>query len=564
MAQGLFHYPGITQILSASFTLNHGISPSACTLYVPPDTLVPEVGELRIVYGDVAITFQDCKLDRFAYEIGSDGKRRLALYILDRRWKWRPVSGGGQISGYYNTRRNDNEVIAGTEKTARELVELLFAAMGEADYDASQVPEDQFPLASWEYAHPAEELARVTEGLGMRVVLGLDDVVRILPAGEGADLPAGSDVLEPSLAIDIPERPDKLIAVAGKTRFQKDFELEAVAQDVGGKITLVRPDNPPESPGLSYYPADDLLLAEIDSLLNITDLKLRQQAQESLLRWYRIKEPFTLPQVYDGENPEEHAELRLADILPIESEQVSTYVDNHGVTQNLPAWVFGQFYTKDAAEASENNVAEVDPTSVHEGSPAYYGDGFVLDRDTGLVRLSRPTWRVEADGEGHKNRPARLFLRVAVSLRKPETRAWEHHERARDFGELGTEPRYVLKPDVVLNIRSDEGDNLSDVNERLDYYLDALEASYQTTDAGSVTYIGFRAIEPDGAIRQVTWSIGEDGKAYTRASRNREEVNVDVSYAERRLTERIAAGLREQERRAAQSKPDAGKGAPSA
>ncbi len=555
MPQGLFHYPNISQILSGSFTLNHGISPSVCTIYVPPDTLVPEVGELRIAYGNLVITFQNCKLDRFAYEIGGDGKRRLALYILDRRWKWQQVSGGGQISGYYNTRRNDNEVITGTEKNARELVELLFEAMGEENYNIEQVPEDQFPPVAWDYSHPAEELARVTEGLGMHVVLGLDDTVRVLPLGEGIELPLGNDVLEPSLAIDIPEKPDKLIAVAGKTRYQQDFELEAVAKDVGGEIVLLK--------DVSYNPTpgdEELMLADLPYWLNIDDLELRSFAKESFCKWYRIKEPFELPQIVDDED--EPLEVNRAEILPIEAEQIDKHTIE-GVDHNLPAWVYGEFYRDDSSE-TVNSVAAIDPEEIKPGSPGFYPGSFTIDRDLGIVKFSEPVYRLVDDSGNYKKLPADLRLRVAVSLRDNETRAWRHHERERDFGELGTEPRYVVKPDVVLNILKDDEDNLDDVNERLDYYLDAIEDSYRTTDAGSITYIGFKELAPDGAIRQVTWSVGEDGKAYTRASRNREEVNVDVSYAERRLTEKIAAGLRDQDRRAAQGKPDAGKGAPAA
>jgi hypothetical protein len=553
MAQGLFHYPNISQILSATFTLNHGISPSVCTIYVPPDTLVPEIGELSITYGAITITFQSCKLDRFAYEIGSDGKRRLALYILDRRWKWQQVSGGGQVSGYYNTRRNDNEVISGTEKNARELCELLFAAMGEENYNVDQVPEDQFPPVAWDYAHPAEELARLTEGLGMHVVLGLDDVVRVLPLGEGSDLPLGDDVLEPSLAIDIPETPDKLVAVAGKTRYQYDFELEAVAKDVDGEVVLLKDVSYNPNPG-----SDELLLADLPYWLNITDLALRANAKESFCKWYRIKEPFHLPQVVDEED--EPLDLERADILPIEAEQIDKHTIE-GVDHNLPAWIYGEFYRDDSSE-TVNSVAAIDPDAIKPGSPGFYPGSFSIDRELGIVKFAEPVYRLAAGS--FKKLPADLRLRVAVSLRDSETRAWKHHERERDFGELGTEPRYVVKPDVVLNILAADEDNLDDVNERLDYYLDALEASYQVSDAGSITYIGFKALEPDGAIRQITWSVGEDGKAYTRASRNREEVNVDVSYAERRLSEKIAAGLRDQDRRAAQGKPDADKGAPAA
>ena len=43
----------------------------------------------------------------------------------------------------------------------------------------------------------------------------------------------------------------------------------------------------------------------------------------------------------------------------------------------------------------------------------------------------------------------------------------------------------------------------------------------------------------------MTWSVGENGFATTRASRNREEPLATPSYAERRLYERIRASLQQ-------------------
>ena len=98
LPQGLAHFPGIDQLLSASITLGHGISPSSAKLQIAPQVnFAAETGTLSFEYDGTTVAFPDCKVDRSSMDRNERGEV-VQLSILDRRWKWR----FGQISGKYN------------------------------------------------------------------------------------------------------------------------------------------------------------------------------------------------------------------------------------------------------------------------------------------------------------------------------------------------------------------------------------------------------------------------------------------------------------------------------
>jgi len=118
--------------------------------------------------------------------------------------------------------------------------------------------------------------------------------VRLIPTGVGADLPTGA-VMDISAAFDPPEMPDKIAILCGHTRYQCDFELEAVGKDTDGKIKLIN--------DLSYMPAGGWFTADMPKFSCITAANARELAQETVLRWYRIKVPFSLPATPTGTRP---------------------------------------------------------------------------------------------------------------------------------------------------------------------------------------------------------------------------------------------------------------------
>ena len=193
---GNVYFPGVQVATAADFTLSHGISPSVCLLQTVPQTsYVAEIGTLQLSFGSTLLSFPDCAV-RSATLRSSEQGLFWSLQILDRRWKWQ----FGEIDGRYNVRSADGSIIDSTEKTPRQLAELLLRAMNESQFDVDQIPNDSRPTVVWDAANPADELAQLCDQLSCRIVLGLDNHVRIRPIGDGQTLPfASGEFSYPSL-----------------------------------------------------------------------------------------------------------------------------------------------------------------------------------------------------------------------------------------------------------------------------------------------------------------------------------------------------------------------------
>jgi hypothetical protein len=74
------------------------------------------------------------------------------------------------------------------------------------------------------------------------------------------------------------------------------------------------------------------------------------------------------------------------------------------------------------------------------------------------------------------------------------------------------------------------------INDQCDYYLDAAEQEYATTLPHTLTYPGLQLIDLDGAVQQLTLSVGPQGTT-TVAAYNNEQLRRVISYQERQLLE---------------------------
>src|SRR5262249_10682006 len=151
--QGVASFPGVNQLLDASITCVHGISPSVAVLtIVPQPGLTTEIGSLRFEFDSLVLEVPDCKVDQGSIERNAGGEI-WRLSILDRRWRWR----FGRISGSYNVRRDDSSLKRGengtidTERTPQELASLCLQAMGESDFDVADLPNATRPSIEWDY-----------------------------------------------------------------------------------------------------------------------------------------------------------------------------------------------------------------------------------------------------------------------------------------------------------------------------------------------------------------------------------------------------------------------------
>lgn len=578
--QGLATFPGVDQIISASITLGHGISPSTAHLtMVPQLTSIAEVGTLRFQLGDSVVEFFDCKADHGTYQRSESGEY-WQISLVDRRWKWR----FGQISGRYNVWREDatlqtgapgsteGELIANTERTPRELAELYLEAMGEENYDVSALPNHTRPPVDHEYDNPAEALAELCDSLGCRIVLRLDNTVQIVRTGAAAALPTDF-LLEDSMTVDLPEKPDKIAVVCGPSFYQVDFPLEAVGLD--------RDSGTSEEPGetirplqqLSYKPPggwgeiDLPLFANLATNADEEDVSgLRSLATKSVFRYYRIAMPVRVPG-YEGSA--DGLVTRREQVLPLFDEQVSMALENHDSVP-LPAAVFGVWYaglddqenTAATLTAQGNSPAAAGPDGKFKS--AFYNRGFTLDAARGLVIFKEPVIRnLTPLAAKVTPAPAQLVLRAKCHVRNADTLALERYVRERETAgtALGTRTQYLLRDELAVThvpaydpetypleltgstdprLISEVITTTAQVDAACDHYIDAALEEYQTTEPRQVQAAGLYPIDLDGGIQQVTYQVGPSG-ATTTVARGSEPSSIASSHGERRRSE-VARG----------------------
>lgn len=580
--QGLFTFPGLNSIRSGSFTLSHGISPSAAVIEITPqNNFAVQGGTLEITYGGTAISFPDCRLDMASLTVGTDG-RTWSLRVLDRRWKWE----FGHISGSYNLRKPSGHINPATEKSPRELATLLLRGMGEYQFDVQQIPNETRPLVEWSYDNPAEQLQQLCDTLGCRVVLGIDNKVRICRLGNGANLPTDK-VSTAGYGFDPPEMPDSLLFVAAPTKYQMKFVLEAVGLDTDGEVKLIKdlsfnPQGVGEVHGWANQQPDVLpALMGTDTLSE----QKRQFALTTVFRWYRVKEPATL----DWKVPWYGTIKSIKQILPLIPNLLTEETPlGERLPQSQQAYIEGKFY---------NSIG--DPkTFVNTPRGTKYPGGFSIDSERGIVQFSDPVYRfVRCETNLEKNNstdaivhagsyayfPAELVLECVVNVhdyndRHPERFTKEQRLTNQKFS---TRPKVIKRDDVALTVRAQyqaaqsiayglsdastiasatapltpyvqtnvvtnekdtglNGINSSGVKSIANYYIAEERATYLPKESLETSYSAIVPINPDGVIQQVSWSVGLSG-ATTKASKNSEFDLRLPSHSERRTLQILKA-----------------------
>ncbi len=275
---GSVFYPGIKQIVSASYSRSHGITADVCRIEMAPQTLNPKdkdytpiepdgflifqfdtvkvntnlFGKKTTVNKTVQILMQSCRPDRASVR-RSETSENWTIPIFDRRWKWK----FGSFSGHWNIKKN-GVIEQRKEKTVSELAEMCLEAMGETNYEIKaldaleknkKIPyrKKVRPEVHWDRIPPAQALDELLTPLGYRICLGWDDIVRIEKQGEGELLPI-KDLVSGGFDAKLPETPDSITVLGGHTMHEALWELEPVGLDLDGDW---RPIN-----HLSYAPFD--------------------------------------------------------------------------------------------------------------------------------------------------------------------------------------------------------------------------------------------------------------------------------------------------------------------
>lgn len=617
---GEMTFPGINTIISGTFTLSHGVSPSSAMIQIPPqDNFAVPAGTLAITYGKERIEFPDCRLDMASLDINDSG-RTWTLKILDRRWKWQ----FGKISGHWNVRKPDLTLDLDREKSPQDLAKLLLEAMGEKRYDVSQLPNQTRPLVYWDYDNPAEQLQRLCESLDCRIVLRTDNKVYICKTGQGAALPTDR-ISSGGEGYDPVETPDSVEFVFGQTKWQGRLDLEAVGIDVDGKIKLIKDlsynpagegeeygwaaQNPVYFQGLIKYPTDaerqryNDLVKDLgkDSVIvqgetNPAQLaargeEIRQLALSCVYKMYRIKRPSTRKM----EIPEFGEIKDIKQLLPLDDSLLTpaNWKDQlgkqslEGFPVRQSAQVYGIFYNRISEPSLNLNTL----------AGTKYPGSFTIDKERGIVMFSDPVFISvvvpgtdsehaikAADGTvivspgSYATMAAELQLECTFGIKENKSRVHERHTIKKDIAnsKYKTGPKIIKREDVVLthrieyktqvvpasygirsvttwdDVKNGLGSpaevfqvvtNNEEVKRQADYYIASEVSSFESKENTSINYPYIRVIELDGAIQQVTWSVGMSG-ATTQASRNNEFTLSIPSYNERRTAE-VARRIRE-------------------
>ena len=537
---GYATFPGISQIVRATYTLSHGITPGVATFEIAPQAgFVAQEGSVVFYFGNVRLTFPGCRLNEMSYRRNDQGLI-WALQIFDRRWKW----AYGEISGHYNLRNQDETLDMDTFKAPQELAILLLRAMGESSYNVGDLPNQTVPEIHWDFANPAQELADLCDSLGCRVVLQLDNSIRLCRAGQGQELPTPPVVMDDSASLDLVERPDWIRWVGGPTQLQLTLKLEAVGLDTDDKVK--------EIDELSYKPAAGWNTQVPGRYSGVQDLNPprplggvqrenprnpRTLAKNTVWRWYRIFE--ILGRVRWNELLGAEFNFRFEDIaqlLPLRAELLLT---DTTVTpaKRLPAIVQGKFRKFDTSARNTTLWAQFDRP-------------FDLDVERGIVKFADYVFQWEAIAGGNRPKAPELYLTCLCSIRHQTTRALHRASRGYRFGgrQSGTGPQILRDEAQALTIRLvyDANGNISsvvknetDIIPAADYALGIAALAYQTRSPRSISYAGLVPINPDGAIQQVSWSVAEGQGATTRASRMQEFSLVVPPYKERRMYEKM-------------------------
>lgn len=540
--QGIASFPGLPDITRASMTFSHGISPSAALVTLPPiGGLRAEPGDLVFSFADVRVRFRQAVIDRASLRVDGSGQR-WTLRIFDRRWKWK----FGKIEGKYNVRKANGELDPETEKTPQELAKLLLEAMGERGFEVNRLPNNARPFSLWKSANPAQELAKLCDKLTCRPVLGLDDRVTIWPLGEGRNLPANGVEMNAGFGIDAKQRPDSIEVNCGETKVQSKLKLEAVGIETDGSIVAIN--------DLSYMPAGGWEQESPFVFGGVTakyeqggkQLEARDLALRSVWRMYRIKEQASGGLAIPGSKEE----IKSTDqYLPLDGVLNETERGDDGIERDKPAFVEGVFQGGDPGAADTDEKLNSSSGTVYQG-------GFQLDRENGVVQFSEPVFKLSGDG---KFSEAELYLTTRYGVVDPKTRTRNRHtvERKLPGKKADTGPMILNHPEIVLKIIVTYGKNngvkqtltnRAKIEKEANHYLDAAAKALEADPATDIQYGGIVPISPDGAIQQVSFSVG-GGPATTRASRNVEHDLAVPTWEERRRREKIAELDREAEAR---------------
>ena len=568
--QGLLQYPGIEAWENVSITDVAGISPSVALITMYPQVSLPDPeGDLVLTYNDETVIFRNMHIDAMEYHRGSGGKV-VTLRLIDERWAWTDTS----ITLRANLRLPNGFVDPNHEKTPQQLASQCFEALDVDHFDVSALPNDARPEIDWDYANPAQELAKLCDDLGCRIIPRRSNGSwAIVVTGEGADLPEDAPYNDAGEGIDPKETPDYLKIVSAPTLYQYAVRLEPVGKEIDlswealGDLSYAPGGNATDGYGFGNSVMKEL--TDIDHRRQYqpdgTRLSPYELASQTIFRAWRIADdaPYQQFATGTGQPPDaSNATIKVPGYennvfrkqIVLTNQLVQSYTDVYGEDHKRPSFLFGLYRGDlsgsgsnypfgrrlDAQQASALNASLEEKESFSLAIDPVDSDKSIVMISKPMMRVTNPSDVAAVDLAAVIYGPALLWLMTAVQVRDLETWQPVRNEYLYQIGE-GTNKDFcltIIKNDIqpwyittyVRKTLDDNGvdlahpvttNNRDQVNQQSLYYAQSIAKTFATIQTATRTYIGIYQIDLDGAIQQVSYRMGRDGSS-TIASKGTE------------------------------------------
>ncbi len=505
MADCFVNCTGVLAAVAAHAFRGLGPFPTASMVYYrPQQPNIPARVNLTLGHGLDQVTFYDCLVDTASSTRNSRSGFLETLKLLDRRWNWEYRL----VSGRYNQRTASGTLNTATQKTPQELATLLFQAMGETNFDVSALPNDGYPEMNWQYSRANLELYQLCVDRGCNISLNTDNSVSIVRLGVGDPAQPSLDGQWYSQTVDPPTPPDELIGICGPTVVESLFRLKAIGLDVDGQFKAID--------DLSYKPDGGWEIEpDIEHFGFLDEDPIAQAcARRTVYKYYQIDafadgtlELLGYSGVIDS----------ISQCLPINQTTLDTYTDETGKLVAAPAEVLGQFVVA-ADPALDENCAN---------GTTYDGE-FDIDSKTGIVRFRRRVYRYDSN---FNIVPAKLFLRTSFRMEDAEgqiVRDIVTYNLAAGGGvnqypvqipEVNRRHQVTWTTDSETPTPDGFTNNQADIDAQATAILTGVASRFTFSVGGKMTYRSIQNFTTNGVIRQIYWTVSENG-AQTIASNN--------------------------------------------
>ena len=477
--QSSVSYGGLNGIRAVRFPFARGVTPSTACIYTVSRADFDPSGPLVLSANGETLTFPDTAVVSAHIRRHADGRQdTTAIYVADRRWRWR----GKSVSGDWNRRAADGTLDTATTKTPAELAGLILNALGESGYDTTQMPTNVRPRCYWQNERADLALARLCEYVACEVVLNpLTNLVEIWPAGVGGFSATGVGEARrkrrhaPRVYV-----PNRVVVNCGHSLWQTQLLLQAACRNYSDnkQKSLSQVDIRPIDGWTYEYPG---LFAGVASGSRI-------RAFEDVYRTYRVI-------------GQKNGYLGLGNVpFPISSPNqyvLNDYTleveeDYLGAKHNLPAYCdVGECWGYIDTTANASSARSLVPFKLH------------LDRQ--IVEFNTPLFKLSSTGTFQE---PTLYLTTSYRVRTAEGQfagLYRYGTVGGTGGDLIVERPELFSVYTTAQSGAQTNTEPQTIAEA-DAYVQLLMRKYQNPWASEITYWGLQfGGSLDGNLAQVTW-----------------------------------------------------------